>query len=223
MLAPGQARDVGDLRQGQRRDRQHLVGQRAAAPAAHRQPAQIDPEQQGQQRRHDEVGNRDAGHGGGHDRVVEAAVLLERGESAEPGADDHRQEHRRKAELQGHRQAGGDQLAHREVLDLDRGPEVALQDAEEVVGELPVERLVQVVLGQNVGFDLRRQGPVLVEGAAGRRAHHEEGDANDHQEGRDRSQNASDRIGQHVIGLREKGRRPSRLGKAPRGKPRVNG
>ena len=44
--------------------------QRAAAPAADRQPAELDAEDQGQQRRHDEVRDGDADHGQRHHRVV---------------------------------------------------------------------------------------------------------------------------------------------------------
>ena len=65
-----EARDVGDLRQGEADDGEEAVAQLSFAPARGRQPVQIDAEHQREERGHDEVGDHNPDHRRRHDGEV---------------------------------------------------------------------------------------------------------------------------------------------------------
>ena len=142
-------------------------------------------EDQGEQRREDEIRNHDAGHGRPHRRIVGGGILAQRGQRADRDAGDERQQHGDAAQAQRDRKAAGDQLGDGEILVLQRGSEIAVHQAAEIAQELHRQRLIQVIGMDQPRLDLRRDHALLVEGAARGDAHQEEGEGDDQQQRRD--------------------------------------
>ncbi len=192
-----QARDDGDLRQGQRDDRQEQVVEvhPSEIEAAGGEPFQVDAEQHGEQRTGHERGDGDADHGDAHHRVVGKRVLPDGGEHAEQDAEEHGDGDREQTDGQRDGQALAQQLADVLVVENHGGAEVALHHFAQIVEILFLDRLVEAEAGLEVGFDRRGQHAFGRVRVAGRRAHHEEHDGDDHQHGRDRRKHAAADIG----------------------------
>ena len=136
-----------------------------------------DSEDQRQERRHDEIGNRDSGHGGRHHRIVDPAVLPKSGDGAGQDAQAERGDEGGGPDQDAGPETACDQLGDVEVSDLERRPEIELQDVLQIEEELDGERL-----------DLRRQRTFAIERAARRNPHHEKRQCDDDQQRRQRLQ-----------------------------------
>ena len=169
----------------------------AIAPAAHRQEAEIEPEDQGQKRRHDEVGDGDPGHGGRHHRVVDDAVLPQGRERSGREAEQGRQQDRRRAELERNRETLPDQLVDGEILVLEGRPEIGVQKAPQIAAVLHDQRLVEMIGLSKLGLDLGGNRALPVEGAARRQPDHEERNGDNDEQGRDCPGDSSQGIAQH--------------------------
>ncbi len=168
-----EARDDGDLRQGQYHDRPDLVDEGAIAPAADREPFEGQRKEELEERCDDECRDRAAGGRRGDDRIIGALVLVESRDDAERAAEDERENQRARADLDRHRQADPKELAHRKVRKVVARTEVAVQEALQIEDILFPERLVQMIDALEIGLDDRIQAFLLIERAARRHAHQE--------------------------------------------------
>ena len=161
-------------------------GRRAAAPAAGRQPAEIDAEDQGQQRRHDEARDGDPDH-----RQAPSphspTQLFWRSAATMPASEARAAIASSTASPPTLKLAGAPSTsssADGEVLGPVGRAEVAAQQAAEIAQVLLQQRLVEMVGLLDVAPDLRRQRPLLVERPARRQPHHEEAERDDDQQRR---------------------------------------
>jgi hypothetical protein len=198
--APGEARDIGDHRQGQGDDRQDHALHRPV-PAAGGQPAGIDCEHQDQQRRHHEIGYRYAQHGESHGAVIGRGVLAHGSQDADRGAHQESQQHGQSAHRQRHRKALTDQFIDRPVLVLKRGAEIQGNDLPEVSEILLYQWFIEMVLGFQVGLDFRRQGLLGIKRSAGRDPHQEKHHRDQQQQGRHHPQQALDGMPEYAVTL----------------------
>ena len=99
--------------------------------------------------------------------------------------------------VQTDRQSLRDELAHAEVALAQRDPEVPVRELPDVLQVLGEERLVQAVDALEVGTHRRRQGLLLVKGAARGKPQDEEGDGDDDDQRRNESGEAPEDVAQH--------------------------
>ena len=159
---------------GQRDDGQHEIRRASRHPARDRQPAEPDAEHEREHRRDDEYRDRDARDRKRHDDAVGRTAPRSRRPDARRNAERQRQQHRRKADREAHGQAARDELADREVPELERRTEIAMEQSANVAAELHVNRLVEPVGRLEVGADLRCQRLFLVERPARRQPRQQE-------------------------------------------------
>ena len=181
----GQPRDDGDLRQGQNGDRQDHVRRRAIVPAGDRQNPKGRSEQPLQQRPGHETGYGHADDGDADGEPVNRPILSQGRDHAQKAAGQRCDNDRREAEPETDRIVLAQDVDHPFVVIFQRRAKIAACDAGQILLILDAQRLVQTEFGLNVLADFRRQAPVGVEGAAGRRAHHEKRHRDHHPEGND--------------------------------------
>ncbi|MNH01952.1 hypothetical protein D3C79_611780 [compost metagenome] len=182
------ARDGGDVVHHHAKHRQHHELHPSPLPAPGGEPAKVDAEEEHQQGRQHEARDHHPGHGRRHQQIVDDGVLFERRYGAEDGPQHHRQHEGRRANLGRDRQRLADQIVDAEVLVLEGGTQIALQQVAQIGEVLHAYGLVQAVFGLDVGQDFRRQGAFAGKGVTRSETHHEEGDGDQDQQGRDRFQ-----------------------------------
>ena len=86
------------------------------------------------------------------------------------------------AKLQSHRKTLADQFGDGEILVLERGAEISVQERTEVASVLSPNRLIQAIGALQIRLDFRRQRLLLIEGTAGRGAHQKKCDGDDNEQ-----------------------------------------
>ncbi len=107
---------------------------------------------------------------------------MERGKGSEWNAQQQRQRDCHDAELQRDGETLADQFGDREILVLERGSEISLQQRLEIATVLYPHRLIQAVSALQICLDFRRQRLLLIEGAAGRGAHQKKRNRDDNEQ-----------------------------------------
>ncbi|MPL90513.1 hypothetical protein SDC9_36565 [bioreactor metagenome] len=185
---------------GRERDHRHHPEMRVVeAPAAARQPVQRQGEDQHQNRRHHEIRQHLRADRQAHGEIVDHRVVAHRGDGAERDAHQNRDDEGQEAIGQRHREPLRDDVVHRAVLVNEGGAEIeGADDAPDIGGDLPPQRLVEPVFGVQVRQHLGRQAALLGEGAARRRVHQQEGQDDEQQERRDRDGQTLEDVDDHA-------------------------
>ena len=171
----------------------------APLPAAHRQPAQRQPKQEREQRTGDEGRQSDGERCEAGDGEVDGASASQRGPDAERHPAKRRECKRGEADRHADRQSLCDEAGDALIAQLVRKAEVAVGKTFEIMQILHAEGPVEAVEMIEIGAHLRRQGTLLVEGAAGGQTDDEEGERDENQQGRDGSGNAAERVPKHTF------------------------
>ncbi len=115
-----------------------------------------------------------------------------------------RQSHGDAAELERHRKSLADQFGHREVLVLERRPEIAVRQRAKVASVLRPDRLIQAIGALQIRHDFGRQRLLLIERTARRGADQKKRERDDDEQG-------GNRAGQTLEEIAESSRRVYRL------------
>ncbi|MNS45430.1 hypothetical protein D3C72_778970 [compost metagenome] len=182
------AGDGGDVVHHHAEHRQHHELHPAPLPASRREPAQIDTEEEHQQGCQHEARDHHPCHGRRHQQIVDEGVLFQGRNGAERNPQRDRQQEGDRANLGGDRQRLTHQIIDGEVLVLEGGPQIALDQVAQIGEVLHADGLVQAIFGLDVGKHFRRQGAFAGKGVTRCETHHEEGDGDQDQQSRDRFQ-----------------------------------
>jgi hypothetical protein len=170
------------LSQAEDRDRQHEVAPGTGFPAGNRQPVEVHPEQQPQQRQQHERRHRNAGDREHHGQLIRERASAQRRERTDRGADTDRDQHRKPAEHHAHGQTLGDQVRDAEVRIAKRRSEIAVGQRTQIAKVLPPKRLIHAVGRLEVADHVGCEIFLLIQGAAGRCAHQEKADGHDREQ-----------------------------------------
>ncbi len=220
--AAGEARDVGGVNETEgKRGQDAVLGE---IPAGGVHPAQLQGEEEDEERAHDKGGHADADHGEGGGGVVDAGVFLHRGDDAEGNADGEGDEDGPEAEFEGGGKFVGEDLVDGAVGVFERGAEVDAEGGVDVVvgaavlggvgeeapggeflrGDVPEvgavlveEGLIEAVVRLEVALDFRGDGFLGGEGAAGHESQHEKRRRDDDEQDGDRLQEAAKDEAEH--------------------------
>jgi hypothetical protein len=185
------ARHNGDLGQGEDDHREHDGPHRAVVPAADGKPGQHEAEHDLEDRRDHEVRDRQAHRAEAGHHVIGPAVLAEGRNRAERAADEDRDQKRKRAERHGDGEAAGEEIADREIAEVEGRPEIAPKERREVEPVLLDEGAVELVDPAEVFHDLRFERLLQVEGATRRHTDQKKGNRDDQQERRKGRQKAA--------------------------------
>ena len=221
----GELGNIAGVVEGQTDDRHHIAFGVRQAAAEGGQPLKLHRKGHQQQRCQHEGRHRDADGGHHAQEAVDPLAPVVGRNAAQRDADDHCQHKgiyaklERKGELALMEDDPGDACA---LLHLQRGAQISLQIAFDVVEKLHVQGLVQPVLGVGAGDHLRR-GLFRQKGAARDRVHQQEGDTHDEQQRQERHHDALYDISCHSDPSQRlliEGSASPQIGRRPGTKPR---
>ena len=177
------------------------------APAADGQPLEPEAEDENEDGAYDKHRDGQPEQGGGHGEAVGRGVTAHGGEGAEPDAAGGGEKEGESAEREGDGQGLGEDFVDAAVAVFGREAQIAADDVGEVAGELGPERSVELVFGEELGFDGGGEFALAVEGSAGGEADEEKSQGDDAKENEKKRGEAADEQLEHAWRVRKSVRR----------------